>query len=56
MVRYLKAEETEQIEGGTTITGSIINAFTDAVKTIVGLGRSLGSSIRRIKEKHLCKI
>ncbi len=56
MTRYLKVEELKEIEGGSSITGSLINAFTDAIKTIMGVGRALGSSIRRIKEKHLCKV
>lgn len=56
MTRYLKREELENIEGGNSLTGTLINAFTDAVKTLFNIGRSLGSSIRRIKEKHICKV
>ena len=56
MTNYLSKEELKQIDGGTSISGSIINAFTDAIKTLYDVGKSLGSSIRRLKEKKLCEI
>lgn len=56
MIKNISKEELRQINGGTSITGSLIDAFTDAVKTIFEVGKSLGSSFRRIKENKLCKI
>lgn len=55
-MKELDNKELMNIEGGFSITGSIINAFTSAVKAIVDLGRSLGSSIRRISSNNLCKL
>lgn len=56
MNKRLTDEELRNIDGGFSLTGSIINAFVDGVKTIRDLGRSLGSSIRRLKDKKLCAI
>lgn len=57
MIKNVSKEELKQINGGSTsLTGSLIDAFTDAVKTIFEVGKSLGSSVRRIKEKKLCEI
>lgn len=55
-MKELNKKELMKIEGGFSLSGSIINAFTSAVKTIVDLGRSLGSSIRRISTNNLCKL
>lgn len=52
----LSSKELKEIEGGTSITGTIINAFTSSMKTLFDFGRSLGNSIRRIKEDKLCTI
>ena len=56
MNKYLSKEELKNIDGGSSITGSLITAFIEGVKAIRSLGRSLGSSIRRLKEKKLCTI
>ena len=52
----LGKEELKEINGGTTITGTIINAFTTCLKTVYDMGRSLGNSIRRINERKICPI
>ena len=56
MNKYLSKEELKNIDGGSSITGSLITAFIEGIKTVRSLGRSLGSSIRRLKEKKLCTI
>ena len=52
----LEREELKELDGATSITGSLITAFTRAFKTIFDFGRSLGNSIRRIKEGKMCAI
>ena len=52
----INKKELKTIDGGTSITGSIINAFTDAIKTVYDIGRSLGNAFRRIKEDKLCEV
>ena len=56
VMNKLNNSELKEIEGGTSITGTIINAFTSSMKTLFEFGRSLGNSIRRIKEDKLCSI
>lgn len=55
-IKKLKRNELREIEGGFSITGSIVNAFVEGIKTILDVGRSLGSSLRRLKEDKLCKV
>ena len=52
----LKKEELREIDGRTSITGTIISAFTGAIKTVYDIGRSLGNAFRRIKEDRLCEV
>ena len=42
--------------GGENITGTLVSAFTDGIKVIFEVGRSLGFSIRRISGSNLCPI
>ncbi len=56
MTRIFKIKELEDISGGGSLSGSLIDALTEAVKTIFDVGKSLGSSLRRLKEKKLCEI
>lgn len=55
----MKLEEKELINitgGGTSITGSILNYFSTAVKTIFTVGQSMGGAIRRIASGNVCPI
>lgn len=49
-------KDLEKIIGGSTITGSIINAFTNIIKVLGDAGRGFGSAIRRIGENNLCSL
>lgn len=44
------------IVGGVNVSGSIINAFATGIKTVMDVGRSLGTAIRRITLGKLCRI
>ena len=44
------------VGGGINITGTLVNAFLSVGKFIYQLGQGLGSSLRRIGSKNLCKI
>lgn len=48
--------ELDFIIGGDSISGTVINAFTNIIKLLMDAGRSLGSSIRRISEDSLCPL
>lgn len=52
----LSAEKLNNITGGTTISGTIINAFTNIIKTLKEAGMGLGSSIRRITDNAICPL
>jgi hypothetical protein len=52
----LNKKELHEIEGGSSITGTIISAFTNTLKTVYEFGRSLGNAFRRIKEDKMCVV
>lgn len=56
VMNKLSNEDLKNLEGGTSLTGSLISAFTSAFKTVFEFGRSLGNSIRRINEGKMCEI
>lgn len=56
VMNKIKKDELKQIDGGTSITGTIISAFVDAAKAVYDFGRSLGNAFRRIKEDKLCEV
>lgn len=56
MIRKLSINELKIITGGESITGSLINAITSGIKTVFDIGKSFGSSIRRLKEKKICEV
>lgn len=51
----LEKEELLDIQGGG-LTGTLITALLKGVGTVFDLGRSLGSSLRRIIGKNVCPI
>lgn len=51
----LKKQELLQIEGGA-ITATLINSLARAVNTMLNLGRSVGSAIRRIYKGKVCSL
>ena len=44
------------IEGGLSVSGTLINAFTSGIKIVLEVGRSFGTSLRRIISGNLCSI
>lgn len=44
------------IEGGSSISGTLINALTGGIKIILELGRSLGSAIKRGSSGKYCRL
>lgn len=53
----LKREELMEINGGTGwISGSFISAITKAGNTILDMGRSLGTAVRRIFSGSVCDV
>lgn len=52
----VSSEELNSIYGGNTISGTVINAFTNVIKILHDAGHSFGSAIRRISENNLCPL
>ena len=48
--------ELLQVTGGFSINGTLINAFARGIDVVLGVGRSLGTAIRRWQEGRLCPI
>ena len=51
----MSSYELSQVYGGyVNLNSSLINAITKLLIEVVELGRNLGSSLRRKKEKNYC--
>ena len=55
-MREIKKEEMLKVDGGSSITGSMLNAIYKTINIIYSIGESLGSYIRRAVEKKMCDI
>ena len=53
-MKELTKNELHEIEGGISITGTMISAVTRGINTLLDFGRSLGTAIRRIGNNNLC--
>lgn len=51
----LSNEELMEIKGGS-VTGALVSALVTLMNSIFDLGRSLGSSIKRVVSKKYCKM
>ncbi len=51
----LKKEEMLEINGGG-ISGTLINSIIRGINSILELGRSLGTAIRRLTANNLCQL
>ena len=56
LVNRLEDCNLEKIYGGGSISGTLVNAFTNIIKVLYDAGHAVGSSIRRINEDNLCPI
>lgn len=52
----LEKEELLKVIGGINITGAFINSIYRGINSVLELGRSLGSAIRRITGGKMCPI
>lgn len=56
MEQIIDEDVLYRIDGGLSLSGSLINSFTDGIETIMNVGRSLGTAIRRMISGNLCKV
>ena len=52
----LEKESLIKIEGGGLLSGTVLNALIKGVGTILDLGRSLGTALRRLKTGNVCPV
>ena len=55
-MKTVDIHELDSIIGGDSISGTVINAFTNIIKVLMDAGRSVGSAIRRAAEGNLCPL
>lgn len=58
-MRSLEQKELYCLIGGSngvSLTGTLVNALTGAIKALFDVGRNLGSAIRRISCDEMCPI
>ena len=44
------------IVGGFSISGTLINTFVRGINSVLDLGRSIGTAIRRVQSKNICPL
>lgn len=52
----LRDSELDLIVGGIKVSGTLIKAFSTAMNSILDMGRSFGTAIRRIAKRRLCSV
>ena len=52
----LSKKELLSIYGGASLSATIVNAFTNAFKTVYGFGQEFGGASRRIITKKTCQL
>lgn len=56
-MKKLNKEEMLKVSGGSSwLTSSFLNALSKAASTLLGLGRSLGTAIRRSISGKICSV
>lgn len=55
-MKTVNLDELDSIVGGDSISGTVINAFTNVIELLMDAGRSFGSAIRRMAEGNLCPL
>ena len=52
----IESKELVDITGGETVTGTLVSAVTTGIKALCDIGKSLGSSIRRLSTDNICPL
>jgi len=52
----LTKQELLSIHGGINISGTFINSIVRGINSILELGRSVGTAIRRIGSNNICSL
>jgi hypothetical protein len=52
---YLTNIELNEVNGGSTLTATLLNAVARLASSIYEIGYNVGSSLRRLISKSVCK-
>jgi len=52
----LTDEECLLVSGGFTFSGSLLNGIYRSINSLLDLGRSIGTSLRMLKEGRICPL
>lgn len=55
-MREISKREMINVEGGASISASMLSAIYKTIDTIFSIGEALGSYIRRASEKKMCDL
>jgi len=55
-MRQLRNEELLTVIGGINITGAFLTSIYKGINTVLDLGRSFGSALRRISTGSMCSL
>ena len=56
VVNKLSRTELLQVVGGRSISGTLVNAFHSAFKTVYSFGQNFGGAMRRFINRNLCSL
>ena len=56
VMNRISDEKLEEVIGGASVSGTIINAFTTVIKVLRDAGIGVGSAIRRVHDDKLCPL
>jgi len=55
-MRTLSDKELKQVIGGLDLTSGLLNSFVRAFEIVLEIGRSFGTSIRRLGGGDICEL
>ncbi|MEI3529779.1 MAG: bacteriocin [Bacilli bacterium] len=55
-MEQLSKQQLSNINGGVSISGTLINAVVKGINVFLDLGRSIGTAIRRVSSGKVCKV
>ena len=55
-MKEMNSEELLAINGGVNITGTLINGLIKGMNTVLDIGRSIGTAIRRAITGNICPV
>lgn len=55
-MQTIQAQELCKMQGGVNLSGTLVNAFVNIIKTLFDVGKNLGSSFRRMRDDSMCPV